>query len=170
MLEKIYRHEINSFFGRSLQRMLGLVSNVRGSITDVFVLNFLEKVKSEAFKAFESAKVHWRGITGFFILVIFITDFWHVEENYRGMKKRARSLTEKDNAPERDNVRAAAIYDVEFFDTMLKQLDELRQWCESLESRLWWVEEAMRLSRSSVRMKLPQWYESWLTGKIDTWG
>jgi uncharacterized protein with gpF-like domain len=58
MLEKIYRHEINSFFGRSLQRMLGLVSNVRGSITDVFVLNFLEKVKSEAFKAFESAKVH----------------------------------------------------------------------------------------------------------------
>ena len=91
-----------------------------------------------------------------------------MEENYRGMKKRARSLTEKNNAPERDNVRAAAIYDVEFFDTMLKQLDELRQWCESLESRLWWVEEAMRLSKSSVRMKLPQWYESWLTGKIDT--
>jgi len=58
MLEKMYRHEINSFFGRSLQRMLGIVSNVRGSITDAFVLNFLEKVKSEAFKAFESAKVH----------------------------------------------------------------------------------------------------------------
>jgi antibiotic biosynthesis monooxygenase (ABM) superfamily enzyme len=91
-----------------------------------------------------------------------------VEENYRGMKKRARSLTEKNNAPDRDNVRAAAIYDVEFFDAMLKQLDELRQWCESLESRLWWVEETMRLSKSSVRMKLPQWYESWLTGKIDT--
>ncbi|OGW51908.1 MAG: hypothetical protein A2Y81_10695 [Nitrospirae bacterium RBG_13_43_8] len=84
------------------------------------------------------------------------------------MKKRARSLTEKNNAPDRDNVRAAAIYDVEFFDTMLKQLDELRQWCESLESRLWWVEEAMRLSKGSVRVKLPQWYESWLTGKIDT--
>ena len=58
MLEKMYRHEINSFFGRSLQRMLGIVSNVRGSITDAFVLNFLEKVQSEAFKAFESAKVH----------------------------------------------------------------------------------------------------------------
>jgi uncharacterized protein with gpF-like domain len=56
ILEKMYRHEINSFFGRSLQRMLGIVSNVRGSITDAFVLNFLEKVKSEAFKAFESAK------------------------------------------------------------------------------------------------------------------
>jgi len=58
MLEKIYRHEINSLFGKSLQRMLGIVSNVRGSITDAFVLNFLEEVKSEAFKAFESAKVH----------------------------------------------------------------------------------------------------------------
>jgi hypothetical protein len=58
ILEKMYQHEINSFFGRSLQRMLGIASNVRGSITDTFVLNFLEKVKSEAFKAFESAKVH----------------------------------------------------------------------------------------------------------------
>lgn len=58
MLGKIYRQEINAFFGRSLQRMLGIVSNVRGSITDAFVLKFLEKVKSEAFKAFEIAKVH----------------------------------------------------------------------------------------------------------------
>jgi antibiotic biosynthesis monooxygenase (ABM) superfamily enzyme len=91
-----------------------------------------------------------------------------VEENYSGMKERARSLTEKNNATDRGNVRATAIHDVEFFDTLLKQLDELRQWCESLESRLWWVEEAMRLSKGSVRVKLPQWYESWLTGKIDT--
>ena len=58
MLGKIYRQEINAFFGRSLQRMLGIVNNVRGSITDAFVLKFLEKVKSEAFKAFEIAKVH----------------------------------------------------------------------------------------------------------------
>jgi len=58
MLGKIYRQEINAFFGRSLQRMLGIVGNVRGSITDTFVLKFLEKVKSEAFKAFEIAKVH----------------------------------------------------------------------------------------------------------------
>jgi len=58
MLGKIYRQEINAFFGRSLQRMLGIVSNVRGSITDTFVLKLLEKVKSEAFKAFENAKVH----------------------------------------------------------------------------------------------------------------
>ena len=56
MLEKMYRYEINHFFGKSLQRMLGIVRNVRGSITDVFVLKFLEKVKSEAFRAFEIAK------------------------------------------------------------------------------------------------------------------
>lgn len=90
-----------------------------------------------------------------------------MEENYKGMKKQARSLTER-NTPDGDNVRAAAIYNVEFFDTILKQLDELGQWCESLESRLWWVEEAMKLSEGSVRVKFPQWYESWLTGKIDT--
>jgi antibiotic biosynthesis monooxygenase (ABM) superfamily enzyme len=84
------------------------------------------------------------------------------------MKKRTQSRCDKNNIPDRDGVRATVIYDLEFFDTMLKQLDELRQWCESLESRLWWVEEAMRLSKSSVRVKLPQWYESWLTGKIDT--
>jgi hypothetical protein len=84
------------------------------------------------------------------------------------MKKRALSLAKKSSPPERDSVRATVIYDLEFFDTMLKQLDELRQWCESLESRLWWVEEAMRISKSGMRIKVPRWYESWLTGKIDT--
>jgi antibiotic biosynthesis monooxygenase (ABM) superfamily enzyme len=84
------------------------------------------------------------------------------------MKKRKQSYNERNNIIEKDNVRATVIYDLEFFDTILKQLDELRQWCESLESRLWWVEEAMRLSQSGMRMKVPRWYESWLTGKIDT--
>ena len=100
--------------------------------------------------------------------MIFITDFLSLDVNYSVMTKRKQSNNEKSNTPERDDVRATVIYDLEFFDTVLKQLDELRQWCESLESRLWWVEEAMRLSKSSVRVKLPQWYESWLTGKIDT--
>ena len=102
------------------------------------------------------------------ILVISITDFCSSEENYSVMKKRARPHTEKNSTRDRDIFRSPVIYDLELFDTMLKQLDELRQWCESLESRLWWVEEAIRLSKSSVRVKLPQWYESWLTGKIDT--
>ena len=97
-----------------------------------------------------------------------ITDSLSLDMNYSVMKKRARSHTERNNTPDRDSVGATVIYDLEFFDAMLKQMDELRQWCESLESRLWWVEEAMRLSKSSVRVKLPQWYESWLTGKIDT--
>jgi hypothetical protein len=88
--------------------------------------------------------------------------------NYSVMKKRKQSYNERNNIIEKDNVRATVIYDLEFFDTILKQLDELRQWCESLESRLWWVEEAMRLSQSGMRMKVPRWYESWLTGKIDT--
>jgi len=100
--------------------------------------------------------------------VISITDSLCSDVNYSVMKKRARSHTERNNTPDRDSVGATVIYDLEFFDAMLKQMDELRQWCESLESRLWWVEEAMRLSKSSVRVKLPQWYESWLTGKIDT--
>lgn len=89
--------------------------------------------------------------------------------NYSVMKKQKQPLKDKNNTPDRDNSsRATVIYDLEFFDTILKQLDELRQWCESLESRLWWVEEAMRLSKTGMRIKVPRWYESWLTGKIDT--
>lgn len=57
ILEKMYRYEINYLAGRSLQRMLGIVNNVRGSLTDVFVLSYLEKVKSDALEAFEIAKV-----------------------------------------------------------------------------------------------------------------
>jgi hypothetical protein len=58
MLEKIYRYEINYFFGKSLQRMLGIVSNVRGSISTAYAQEFLERVKSEALQIFENAKVH----------------------------------------------------------------------------------------------------------------
>jgi antibiotic biosynthesis monooxygenase (ABM) superfamily enzyme len=100
--------------------------------------------------------------------VIFITDFCSLEDNDSVMKKRARSNAGKNNVLGRDNGRATVIYDLELFDHMLKQLDELQQWCESLESRLWWIEEAIRLSKSGMRIKVPRWYESWLTGKIDT--
>src|SRR4030067_3003380 len=57
MLEKMLRNAINSFFGRSLQRMLGIISNVRGSIPAAYAQEFLEKVKSEALQIFEIAKV-----------------------------------------------------------------------------------------------------------------
>jgi antibiotic biosynthesis monooxygenase (ABM) superfamily enzyme len=84
------------------------------------------------------------------------------------MKKQARSGDGRNNARGRENGRATVIYDLELFDHMLNQLDELRQWCESLENRLWWIEEAIRLSKNNMRIKIPRWYESWLTGKIDT--
>jgi hypothetical protein len=56
MLEKMYRQEINAFFGRALQRMLGIISNVRGSIPAAHAQELLEKVKSEALQSFEIAK------------------------------------------------------------------------------------------------------------------
>lgn len=56
MLEKVYRQEINAFFGRALQRMLGIISNVRGSIPAAHAQELLEKVKSEALQSFEITK------------------------------------------------------------------------------------------------------------------
>lgn len=55
-LEKTYRYGINLFFGKSLQRMLGIVSNVRSSITDDYAQEALEKVRFEAFQKLEVAK------------------------------------------------------------------------------------------------------------------
>jgi len=83
------------------------------------------------------------------------------------MKKQTHSHNKRNNTPDRDKVGTTVIYDLKSFDTILNQFDELQQWCESLESRLSWVEEAIRLSKSGTRIKVPSWYESWLTGKID---
>jgi hypothetical protein len=55
-LEKTYRHGINVFFGKSLQRMLGIINNVRSSVTDDYAQEALEKVRSEALQALEIAK------------------------------------------------------------------------------------------------------------------
>ena len=83
------------------------------------------------------------------------------------MKKQTQTHNKRNNTQDRDSLGVTVIYDLKFFDTLLNKLDELQQWCESLESRLWWVEEAIRLSKSGTRIKVPSWYESWLTGKID---
>ena len=56
MLEKMFRNAMNSFFGRSLQRMLGIVNNVRGSIPASYAQEFLEKIKSKALQSFEITK------------------------------------------------------------------------------------------------------------------
>lgn len=55
-LEKAYLYGINSLFGKSLQRMLGIINNVRSSITDDYAQEALEKVRSEALQALEVAK------------------------------------------------------------------------------------------------------------------
>ncbi|MEW6213751.1 MAG: hypothetical protein AB1478_00890 [Nitrospirota bacterium] len=67
----------------------------------------------------------------------------------------------------RDNERAIVMYDLELFDKIFKELDELRQWCEEIEDRVRWIEEAVRLSKSGAHNKVPQWYKAWLSGKID---
>ncbi|HYA11535.1 MAG TPA: hypothetical protein VEF37_00955 [Thermodesulfovibrionales bacterium] len=56
ILEKAYLYGINSLFGKSLQRMLGIIDNVRSSITDDYVQEALEKVRAEALQALEIAK------------------------------------------------------------------------------------------------------------------
>jgi len=56
LLEKIYRNEINSTFGRSLQRMLGIMSNVRSSLTAAYAQESLGKIKSYALQELEVAK------------------------------------------------------------------------------------------------------------------
>jgi hypothetical protein len=48
----------------------------------------------------------------------------------------------------------------ELFDNILKQLDELKQWCEDMDNRLRWIEEAIMLSKNGTRIKVPQWYDS----------
>lgn len=57
MLEKMFRNAINSFFGRSLQRMLGIINNVRGSIPASYAQEFLEKIRSKALQSFEITKL-----------------------------------------------------------------------------------------------------------------
>jgi hypothetical protein len=55
-LEKAYLYGINLLFGKSLQRMLGIINNVRSSITDDYAQKALEKVRSEALQVLEVAK------------------------------------------------------------------------------------------------------------------
>jgi hypothetical protein len=55
-LEKTYRYGINSCFGKSLQRMIGIISNVRSSLKEEYAQESLEKIRSEALLALETAK------------------------------------------------------------------------------------------------------------------
>lgn len=73
----------------------------------------------------------------------------------------------KKNLPAINRVRTIVMNDVELFDSIFNQLDELRQWCEDMESRLWWMEEALRFFQRSSHAKVPPWYESWLNKKVN---
>lgn len=55
-LEKTYRDSINLFFSKSLQRMLGIIINVRGPLKDDYAQEPLEKLKSEALRELEMIK------------------------------------------------------------------------------------------------------------------
>jgi hypothetical protein len=56
-LEKAYRFGIDLFFGKSLQRMFGIISNVRSSLKEEYAREHLEKIRLEALRELESAKV-----------------------------------------------------------------------------------------------------------------
>jgi hypothetical protein len=55
-LEKAYRYGIDLFFGKSLQRMFGIISNVRSSLKEEYAREHLEKIRLEALRELESAK------------------------------------------------------------------------------------------------------------------
>ena len=56
-LEKAYRYGIDLFFGKSLQRMFGIISNVRSSLKEEYAREHLEKIRLEALRELESVKV-----------------------------------------------------------------------------------------------------------------
>lgn len=56
LLEKIYLNSIQSFFSRSLQRMIAIITNVRSPIKEDYAIELLEKVKSEALQEIENIK------------------------------------------------------------------------------------------------------------------
>jgi len=55
-LEKAYQYGIDSFFGKSLLRMFGIISNVRSSLKEEYAREYLEKIRSEALRELENAK------------------------------------------------------------------------------------------------------------------
>jgi len=100
--------------------------------------------------------------------VIHITDVRPSDKDDSVMRKRKQlGDMKKKNLPAVNRVRTIVMNDVELFDSIFNQLDELRQWCEDMENRLWWMEEALRFFQRSSRTKVPPWYESWLNKKVN---
>ncbi|MEW6416800.1 MAG: hypothetical protein AB1480_01605 [Nitrospirota bacterium] len=60
ILGKTFQDGINLFFGRSLQRMIGITINVRSPIREDYPAERLEKLKSKAVEELESVKSYSR--------------------------------------------------------------------------------------------------------------
>jgi hypothetical protein len=99
--------------------------------------------------------------------VIDITDFSSSEDDDSVMKKQKQPDNRKSHLLATNKIRTIVMHDLELFDNIFNQLDELKQWCEDIENRLWWIEEAVRLLNSNTRMKGPSWYESLLNKKVN---
>ena len=56
LLENICRESITLFFSKSLQRMIAITMNVRSPVKEEYMIEPLEKVKSEAFRKLEIVK------------------------------------------------------------------------------------------------------------------
>ncbi|MGB9716028.1 MAG: hypothetical protein ACPL1G_06445 [Thermodesulfovibrionales bacterium] len=65
------------------------------------------------------------------------------------------------------NVRTIIMNDIELFDNIFNQLDDLKHWCEDLENRLWYIEESLRLLQNGSRSKVTSWYKSPLNKKAN---
>jgi hypothetical protein len=55
-LEKVYKYGIDKFFSNSLQRMIGIINNVRSSIKEEFAIEHLKKIREEALQKLETVK------------------------------------------------------------------------------------------------------------------
>jgi hypothetical protein len=73
----------------------------------------------------------------------------------------------KGHMPFLNRVRTIIMNDIELFDSIFNQLDDLKHWCEDIESRLWYIEETLRLLQNGSRSKISSWYKSTLNKKVN---
>lgn len=73
----------------------------------------------------------------------------------------------KSHMPFMNNIRTIIMNDIELFDNIFNQIDDLKHWCEDIENRLWYVEESLRLLQNSSRSKTTSWYKPSLNKKVN---
>lgn len=83
------------------------------------------------------------------------------------MKKRKQSHIRKSHIPFLKNVRTIVMNDIELFDNIFNQLDDLKHWREDIENRLWYIEDTLRLLQNGSRTKVTSWYKSSINKKVN---